>query len=108
MVFLLLTITDWYIIVTIQVSEFVAERPVKGGDGMKPLELKAERVRRGYTQKDVAEGIGMKLASYNKKENGVNEFSDLEKKQLSDFLGFTPYQLNYILYDGLLPIGAEL
>ena len=75
---------------------------------MKPLELKAERVRRGYTQKDVAEGIGMKLGTYNKKENGANEFSDLEKKQVSDFLRFTPYQLNHILYDDLLPIrGAE-
>lgn len=46
------------------------------------LELKAQRVRRGLSQKDVANYLGMATSTYAKKESGtikmgVDEFTEL-------------------------------
>lgn len=69
--------------------------------------LEAEIKLKGTNQKAVAEAIGMKTATFNKKLKGKSPFSDMEKIAVADFLGFTPYQLNVILYDGILPIGPN-
>ena len=71
---------------------------------MKPLELKAARVRLGYSQQDIADLLEISIHSYHKKERGEVKFSDTEKIQVAKILGFTLEQLNYILYDGILPI----
>ena len=70
-------------------------------------ELKAERNRLRYKQRQMAEKLGISLAAYNSKENGKSSFTDDEKKTISQMLHFTPYQMNKILYDGLLPIGPD-
>lgn len=71
---------------------------------MKPLEIKGARTRLGYTQRDVAEQLGMSLPSYRKKESGYIRFTDKEKADLAVLLMLSPEQINDYLYDGLLPI----
>ena len=46
---------------------------------IKTYEVKAARVRLGYTQKEVADKLGMSEQMYQKKESGHARFSDLEK-----------------------------
>lgn len=72
---------------------------------MKPREIKGARARLGYTQKFMAESLGMSYHSYEKKESGKVRFTDVEKAKLAVVLELTPVQLNDFLYDGLLPIG---
>lgn len=71
---------------------------------MKPLEIKGARARLGFTQKDVADKLGISLASYQKKECGSVRFSDDEKVGLTKVLGLSADQMNEYLYDGKLPI----
>ncbi|MCX4355789.1 MAG: helix-turn-helix transcriptional regulator [Oscillospiraceae bacterium] len=73
---------------------------------MKSLELKAERVRRGYTQEQIAKELGVSVAVYCLKENGKTAFTDAQKLALINFLGLTLQETNNIFYDGELPSGA--
>lgn len=72
---------------------------------MKPLEIKGARTRLGYTQKYVAEQLGMSVYSYQKKESGQVKFTDEEKVALTELLELTLEQFNDYLFDGKLPIG---
>lgn len=72
---------------------------------MKPLEIKGARTRLGYTQKYVAEQLGMSVYSYQKKESGQVKFTDEEKVALTGLLELTLEQFNDYLFDGKLPIG---
>lgn len=53
---------------------------------MKNLELKAERVRNGLTQMDVAKKLNISISMYNAKENGKMRFSGEEMSKLIDVL----------------------
>lgn len=52
-------------------------------------EIKAEMVRKGYTQKDVAELLGISLRALSNKLNGKNKkgsFTDREIERLQEIL----------------------
>lgn len=72
---------------------------------MKPLELKGARTRLGYSQRYMANKLGICEDSYRKKERGLVSFSDKEKILIVNELGLNIYQFNVIFYDGKLPIG---
>lgn len=73
---------------------------------MKSLELKAARVRRGYTQIDVAKALGISVAAYCHREKGKINFDDGQKLVLVSFLGLSLQETNDIFYDGELPSGV--
>lgn len=54
----------------------------KGGSNIDILELKSHRVRKGLTQKDVANLLGLTASTYTKKENYQIPFSLRELKVL--------------------------
>lgn len=70
---------------------------------MNSNEVKAVIVRKGYSQKDVAELMGMNIHTFRKKINGVMEFKDKEKLALADILELTPQQIFDWLCDGKVP-----
>lgn len=39
------------------------------------IKLRAKRVERGYNQKQLADKLHINLATYSKKENGINAFT---------------------------------
>ena len=73
---------------------------------IKLMEIKGARARLGYGQKEVADELGMTIATYCNKENGAVKFSDSEKAKLANFLQLTPKQTNDYLFEGKLPIGV--
>lgn len=52
-------------------------------------ELKALRVKNGFTQKDIAEILGISETSYNKRENGSLEFTISEIKKLKNIFNLS-------------------
>lgn len=72
---------------------------------MKPLEIKAARIRLGFDQQYMGEVIGKSQSTYQKKECGLIRFTDKEKLKISKVLQLTPAQMNDFLFDGELPIG---
>lgn len=73
---------------------------------MKPLEIKAARIRRGFTQQYMADQLGMSLPSYRMKERGEIRFATTEIGPLSKLLELTPDEINDFLFDGELPLGT--
>jgi len=73
---------------------------------MKPLEIKGARTRLGYTQKYMADHLGIAENSYHKKESGKVRFTDEEKIQLAHILELSLAQFNDFLFDGKLPAGT--
>lgn len=69
---------------------------------MKSLAIKGERVKNGFTQKQVADKLGMSVQSYQKKESGRVRFSDKEKFKLAKILNLKIEQLNDLFFDGQL------
>lgn len=53
---------------------------------MKNEKLKRKRLRNGFTQKAIAEEIGMKLTTYTKKENGLTKFNIDEALKIAKIL----------------------
>ena len=66
---------------------------------MNPNELKAQRVRLGLTQKDLAAKLGIQASSYNKKENGINPFSSIELQKLKILLSLEDDKFIKIFFD---------
>ena len=66
---------------------------------MNPNELKAQRVRLGLTQKDLATKLGIQASSYNKKENGINPFSSIELQKLKILLSLEDDKFIKIFFD---------
>lgn len=83
-------------------------REVKKVKEVKINSVKIKNTRRelGLRQRDVAQKMGMPLYSYQSREDGRVCFSNTEKIELSNILGFSPQQMNEYLYGGLLPIGT--
>lgn len=73
---------------------------------MKPLEIKAARIRRGFTQQYMADKLGMSLPSYRMKERGEIRFATNEIGPLATLLKLTPDEINDFLFDGELPLGT--
>ena len=70
---------------------------------MDSREVKAERVRLGKSQQDVADILQISIRSYRNKENSIRPFSDGEKSRLTTLFGWSYEQMNQILYDNQLP-----
>lgn len=70
-------------------------------------EVKAQRIRLGYTQGNVAEKMKMNIHTYRKKEAGGSPFKETEKLALARILELTPSQMNAFLFDNKLPIGKN-
>ena len=69
---------------------------------MKPLEIKGARTRLGYTQQFVADSLGMKFHSYQKKESGKIKFTEDEKFEVAKVLKLNFEQMDSYLFDGQL------
>ena len=65
---------------------------------MKFNKLKGARAEKGYSQKDMADKIGISTDSYHLKENGKTEFKLSEVKKILDILDkeFTDIFLDWI------------
>lgn len=50
------------------------------------IKLKAKRVERCLTQEELAEKLDMNTATYNRKENGIVDFTLTEIQELMDIL----------------------
>lgn len=76
---------------------------------MNSRELKAQRVRVGLTQKDVAENTTMTEPKYCNKENGKEPFTLPELIELIPVLELEHdlNKINIIFFDGGLPIGKN-
>ena len=72
--------------------------------GIMVNEIKAARVRLGFTQKNVAEQMKMNVFSYQKKESGAVRFTDSQKIQLAKILQLSNSEMNDFLFNGELPI----
>lgn len=51
--------------------------------------LKIERKKKGKTQKEVAEDIGISMIMYSFMEQGLRKGSDATKKKIADYYGKT-------------------
>ena len=71
----------------------------------KQNKLKGIRVGLGYTQKEIANELGITFESYQKKESGVVPFTEKQKIALIKILGLDIYQTNDFLFAGQLPVG---
>lgn len=68
-------------------------------------ELRAERVRCGFSQVKFAELIGCNVHSYRKKEAGNVAFSVYEMAAIARVLNLTVEKFNAIFFNGELPFG---
>lgn len=66
-------------------------------------EIRAERIRRGMTQEDMAEYLGLKFQNYQAREAGRVLLSDRDKAAITKLFGWSYKQMNRFLYDGVLP-----
>lgn len=77
---------------------------------MEPFEKKLDWIRgarcsRKYSQRQMADALGISTASYQKREAGVTPFSDEEKVAIAKIFDLSMDQINEIFFDGNLPIG---
>lgn len=68
------------------------------------LELKSERVRRGFKQEDLAKKIGLSLVTYARKEKGTRKFTIDEVKKIAIVLNLDLVRLNEIFFNNELTI----
>ena len=64
------------------------------------LELKAAIVRNGYTQEEIAEMLGITVATLNYKINNKSEFKGSEIKKLAETLSLSREQTDNIFFAG--------
>ncbi|RGM21673.1 XRE family transcriptional regulator [Eubacterium sp. OM08-24] len=62
------------------------------------LKLKAVILERGFTQEQIAEMLGMTIATFNYKVNNKSEFKASEIKKLGEILHLTAEELNTIFF----------
>lgn len=61
--------------------------------------LKSERVKLGFTQKNISEKLKIDVSTYSKKENGLIEFKASEIMLLKYILKLTPEKIDYIFFE---------
>lgn len=66
---------------------------------MNVLELKSRRVRMGLTQQELANKLGLKAPTYNKKEKSINPFTLDEVKKIKSILSLTNDDIEKIFFD---------
>lgn len=66
---------------------------------MKPnFILKALRIKHQLKQQDVAKLLGISETTYNRKENGVNEFTISEAMELGNIFNINPSEIFFTDY----------
>ena len=73
----------------------------------KPNWVRGVRCAYGYSAKQISSALGISETNYRKKEAGNVGFSDREKVALAKMFNLSIGQVNYIFFDGKLPIGNE-
>lgn len=71
----------------------------------RPSEIRGARARLGFSQKYIADCLGISVETYRKKEL-EDRFNDKEKVALARILDLTPKQINDFFFDGELPISS--
>jgi transcriptional regulator with XRE-family HTH domain len=61
--------------------------------------LKSERVKSGFTQKDLSNALNKNVSTYSKKENGLIEFTASEIKTLKQILNLSPQTIDAIFFN---------
>ena len=69
--------------------------------------IRGARSAVGFSQKQMADALGISESSYQKKEAGDIRFSDSEKVAVAKILGLSMDQVNQIFFGGELPNGNE-
>lgn len=64
----------------------------------KSFKLKAVILEKGMVQEDIAQQLGMTLATFNYKVNNKREFKASEIKMLSELLALTADEVNDIFF----------
>jgi len=59
----------------------------------KNFNLKSLRVRHQYTQEQLANLINMAETTYNRKENGINEFTISEAEKIAQIFKVSPLEI---------------
>ncbi len=72
---------------------------------MKPLEIKACRVRLGIKVSHMADALGITDDAYRKKEKGEVSFKPTDIPIVAKELSMTAQQVNDYFFDGELPDG---
>lgn len=62
------------------------------------LKLKAVILEKGFTQEQIAEMLGMTIATFNYKVNNKSEFKASEIKKLGEILHLTAEEVNAIFF----------
>ncbi len=62
------------------------------------LKLKAVILEKGFTQEQIAEMLGMTIATFNYKVNNKSEFKASEIKKLAEILHLTAEEVNAIFF----------
>lgn len=62
------------------------------------LKLRAAILEKGFTQEQLAEQLGMTIATFNYKVNNKREFKASEIKKLAEFLCLTTDEVNAIFF----------
>lgn len=60
--------------------------------------LKAKIVEKGMVQEEIAQALGMTIATFNYKVNNKREFKASEIKKLSEHLSLTAEEVNAIFF----------
>lgn len=76
--------------------------------GFNPNELKAARIRRGITQKDMAGFLGCTVPSYCMKENGVRNLFVKDANGIADALKLSPQEITTIFFHSELNLNGKL
>lgn len=63
-----------------------------------PNELKAARVRRGVTQKELAKVLNITGANYCMKENGIRRLFISDANDIANALNLSPQEINDIFF----------
>lgn len=69
--------------------------------------IRGARSAFGFSQKQMADALGISESSYQKKEAGDIQFSDGEKVMVAKILGLSMDQVNQIFFGGELPNGND-
>lgn len=74
---------------------------------MNANELKAERIRKGKTMKEMADALSITYDAYVKKERGSAGFSAEQIVVVTYLLDLNADLINRIFFDNKLPIGRK-
>lgn len=66
---------------------------------MNTLALKGKRIMQGRTQKSLAEALGITVASYSRKERGLQPFTLSDLQGLIKELCLSAYEVDAIFFD---------